>query len=75
MMAVACLSWQRDTVSALALAGIGASTVPTRQLLMPAINAAADAGATRQFKLLHTLSVLVTLVHIGLAGWVLARFA
>ena len=66
--------WPRDGVSALALAAIAVSTVPTRQVLMPAINAATDAGATRRFKLLHTLSVLVTLAHIGLAGWVLARF-
>lgn len=68
------LLWQHDTVSGMALVCIAASTVPTRQVLMPAINAAADAGATRQFKRLHTLSVLVTLVHIGLAGWVLERF-
>lgn len=68
------LLWPRDGVSALALAAIAVSTVPTRQVLMPAINAATDAGATRRFKLLHTLSVLVTLAHIGLAGWVLARF-
>lgn len=68
------LLWQRDMVSAMALAGIAASTVPTRQVLMPAINAATDAGATRHFKRLHTLSVLVTLVHIALAGWALARF-
>lgn len=68
------LLWQRDTVSAMALGGVAASTVPTRQVLIPAINAANDAGATRHFKLLHTLSVLVTLVHIALAGWALARF-
>ncbi len=68
------LLWPRDGVSALALAAIAVSTVPTRQVLMPAINAATDAGATRRFKLLHTLSVLVTLAHTGLAGWVLARF-
>lgn len=42
---------------------------------MPAINAATDAGATQRFKVLHTLSVLITLVHIALAGWVLSRFA
>lgn len=68
------LLWPRDGVSALALAAIALSTWPTRQLLMPAINAATDAGATVRFKRLHTLSVLVTLAHIGLAGWVLARF-
>ena len=70
----AVLLWSRDGVSALALAAIALSTVPTRQVLMPAINAATDAGAASRFKVLHTLSVLVTLGHIGLAGWVLARF-
>lgn len=71
----AILLWQRDGVSALALASIAVSTMPTRQVLMPAINAATDTGATGRFKLLHALSVLVTLVHIALAGWVMTRFA
>ena len=50
-------------------------TVPTRQVPMPAINRATDAGATQPLKRLHTLSVLITLGHIALAGWALARFA
>lgn len=53
---------------------IAATTLPTRQLLMPAINRATDAGAKAQFKLLHGLSVVITLAHIGVAGFVLIRF-
>jgi hypothetical protein len=71
----ALLFWARDGVSAVAMAAIAVSTVPARQVLMPAINTATDAGATQRFKLLHTFSVLVTLGHIALAGWALARFA
>lgn len=71
----AIVLWQRDGTSAVAMAAIAVSTVPTRQVLMPAINRATDAGATKRFKGLHTLSVLVTLAHIILAGWALARFA
>ncbi len=63
-----------DTSSALLLATIGITVVPTRQLLMPAINAASDNGNKTRFKWLHGVSVLITLAHIGLAGWVLARF-
>jgi hypothetical protein len=42
--------------------------MPARQVLMPAINRATDSGAKTQFKRLHGLSVLVTLIHIGIAG-------
>ncbi|MBN2758909.1 MAG: DUF4149 domain-containing protein [Rhodobacteraceae bacterium] len=70
----ALLTWPNDALSALILALIAATTLPTRQILMPAINAATDAGAKARFNLLHGLSVGVTLAHIGLAGWVLARF-
>lgn len=60
--------------AAMLLATIAVSKVPARQVLMPAINAATDAGNKSRFKTLHGLSVLVTLVHIALAAWVLARF-
>ncbi|MEM7744494.1 MAG: DUF4149 domain-containing protein [Pseudomonadota bacterium] len=68
------LIWARDPLSGVLLLGIAASTVPTRQLLMPAINRATDAGEKRRFALLHGLSVVITLAHIALAAWVLARF-
>jgi hypothetical protein len=40
---------------------------------MPAINRATDTGAQARFKRLHALSVLVTLSHIVLSGWVLSQ--
>ncbi|MGY6410396.1 MAG: DUF4149 domain-containing protein [Alkalilacustris sp.] len=69
----ALLTWPGDPVLAGWLALIGLSTWPTRQRLMPAINAATDSGDRRRFNLLHGLSVAITLAHIGLAGWVLAQ--
>jgi len=66
--------WPSNAGSALWLAFIAVTTVPTRQLLMPAINRANDRGDKRMFGILHGLSVLVTLLHIVIAGWVLTRF-
>ncbi|MEM9257170.1 MAG: DUF4149 domain-containing protein [Pseudomonadota bacterium] len=62
-----------DPVSASIMAVIAATTVPTRQALMPAVNAATDQGAKRRFQLLHSLSVVITLLHILAAGYVLVR--
>lgn len=73
--AAAALLWPADPVGAGLLALIALTTVLTRQVLMPAINRATVAGAKARFKQLHGLSVLNTLVHIGLAGYLLARFA
>jgi hypothetical protein len=70
----ALLLASRDPLGAGLLALIAASTVPTRQALMPAINRATDAGDARRFHLLHGASVAITLGHIALAGVVLARF-
>ena len=70
----AALAAPGDGVSATLLAAMAATTVPTRQLLMPAINAATDAGDRRRFGLLHGLSVAITLAHVVVAGYVLARF-
>ena len=71
----AAMMWPHDSFAATLLAVIALTTWPSRQILMPAINAATDGGARARFKVLHGLSVLVTLAHIGLAGLVLARFA
>jgi Domain of unknown function (DUF4149) len=71
----AALSATHDTVSAGVLVLIAVTTLPARQVLMPAINRATDSGATSRFKWLHGASVLITLAHIGLTGFVLARFA
>ena len=64
-----------DSATALTLAAIALSTLPTRQVLMPAINRATDNGQRRRFAQLHGLSVLITLAHIVAAGWVLVRLA
>jgi hypothetical protein len=70
----ALLLWPQDRTSATLLGLIALSTLPTRQLLMPAINAATDDQRIARFKWLHGLSVLVSLTHIALSGVVLARF-
>jgi Domain of unknown function (DUF4149) len=72
--AAATFLWSHDSFAAMLLAFIALSTLPTRQILMPAINDATDAGAKNKFKFLHGLSVVMTLAHIGIAGFVLARF-
>ena len=71
----AALLWPADPLAAGLLALIAATVLPTRQILMPAINRATDIGAKDRFKVLHGLSVVITLAHIALAGYVLARFA
>jgi hypothetical protein len=73
--AATALAWPFDALAASLLAAIALTTFPTRQILMPAINRATDAGARTRFKALHGLSVVITLVHIALAGVVLARLA
>lgn len=64
-----------DWVAAGILATIAATVLFARQILMPAINAATDAGAKSRFKTLHTASVLITLAHIVGAAVVLLRLA
>ena len=64
-----------DPVSSAILVAIAVTTILARQVLMPAINAATDQGAKTLFKVLHTLSVLITLAHIGAAAFVLIRIA
>ena len=58
---------------AAALAAVAVTTIYARQGLMPAINAATDAGRTAQFKRLHGASVALTLGHIVIAGWGVVR--
>lgn len=70
----ALLLWPQDRLAAGIMGAVASTTIPTRQILMPAINRATDSGAKTRFKWLHGLSVVVTLVHIVLAGFVLARF-
>jgi hypothetical protein len=73
-MAAAVL-WPADPLGAGLLALVALTTVPTRQVLMPAINRATDTGNKARFKALHGLSVVITLAHIAVAGVVLARMA
>ncbi len=70
----AALLYAADPVAGGLMLVIAATTLPTRQLLMPAINRATDTGAKAQFKLYHGISVVITLAHIGIAGFVLSRF-
>ena len=62
-----------DQTSAFILAAVAATTIVARQIIMPAINAASDSGATARFKALHSLSVIITLAHIAGAGIALIR--
>ncbi|MGV9010007.1 DUF4149 domain-containing protein [Brevundimonas sp.] len=71
----AALAWPASMTLSFVLVAIAATVIPTRQLLMPAINRATDSGARTRFKWLHGLSVMITLLHIGAAGWVLAGLA
>lgn len=73
--AAAVLLLAGDLPGAGLLALVAGTVLPTRQILMPAINRATDTGAKGQFKALHGLSVAITLTHIALTGTVLARLA
>ena len=70
----ATLLYFLDPVAAAVMVIISVITIPTRQILMPAINKASDSGARRKFKILHSLSVLITLSQIVGSGYVLTRF-
>ena len=69
----AALWWPRDEVFAGVMAAVAVTTVPVRQILMPAINRATDAGQRQRFNRLHGLSVVITVGHIAATGWLLSR--
>ena len=71
----AVLAIPSSVISAIILGLIALSTIPTRQMLMPAINAASDAKQKKRFLVLHGLSVVITLVHIGITGFVIVDLA
>jgi hypothetical protein len=71
----ALLWWSHDLTSAAVMAAIALTTVPLRQVLMPAINRATDSGQRSRFKWLHSISVLVTVGHISTTGWILVRLS
>jgi hypothetical protein len=68
------LVWQLDTSIRWLMLAIALSTIPTRQLLMPMINAASDSGNHRRFQWLHGLSVVITLAHIVASAITLVWF-
>ena len=65
-----------DGLGAILLAVVAVSAVVARQGLMPAINAARDAGDAMagRFKALHGASVAINSVQLLLVAWALARF-
>lgn len=69
----ALLVWSSAMSLSIGLAAVAVTGLLARQVLMPAINRATDTGAKARFRWLHGLSVLITLAHIGVAGWVLTR--
>lgn len=71
----ALLALASSLFSASILALIALSTLPTRQILMPAINAATDAKLKQRFLVLHGLSVVITLAHIVAVGFVIVDLA
>ena len=71
----ALLALESSVFSASILALIALSTIPTRQILMPAINAATDAKLKQRFLVLHGLSVVITLAHIVAVGFVIIDLA
>ena len=71
----ALLALVTSLFSASILAIITLTTIPTRQILMPAINAATDAKLKQRFLVLHGLSVIITLVHIVAVGFVIVDLA
>ncbi len=68
------LLWPFDRISALLMAFIAVTVIPTRQVLMPAINRATDEGEVARFKKLHGLSVVIGIAHIVINAYVLSRF-
>ncbi|MFK7745902.1 MAG: DUF4149 domain-containing protein [Roseobacter sp.] len=64
-----------DYLSAVVLSAIAVTTLLARQVLMPAINAATDQRNKKRFKILHTLSVAITLAHIVAAALIILRLA
>jgi hypothetical protein len=72
---VALTSWSNDAFSAAWMAFTMLTAIAARQMLMPAINRATDAGQKKRFQYLHGFSVLMTLGHIVLAAVILVRMA
>ncbi|MFD1341947.1 DUF4149 domain-containing protein [Litorisediminicola beolgyonensis] len=70
----ALLRLPADPTSAALLAAVALTTIPARQVLMPQINAASDAGDRRRFGWLHGASVALGLLQIAATAIALLRF-
>ena len=70
---VIALSWTSDPFSSALMAFVMFTAVAARQVLMPAINHATDMALRKRFVLLHSLSVVLTLIHIFMAGIILVH--
>lgn len=68
------LLWTSDPLGAALMAATAVIALLARQGLMPAINAATDAGDKRRFAWLHGLSVVLNFVQLAAVAWVLIRF-
>ena len=66
--AAAVLSLATNVSAFILIAIIFVTTIPNWRILMPAINNAADAGNKKTWGILHGLSILITVIHIALAG-------
>ncbi|MEP1353097.1 MAG: DUF4149 domain-containing protein [Tateyamaria sp.] len=64
-----------NAVAGFLLIGIALSTAYARQVLMVQINAATDSGDKNSFKWLHSVSVAIQLLQIGVAGWAVVLLA
>jgi hypothetical protein len=69
----AALMFIFDPFSSTLMAVVALTTIPARQVLMPAINQATDSGLKKRFLWLHGFSVVLTLGHIVLAAVVLIQ--
>ncbi len=66
---------RRDTTGSMALLACALGFIVSRQVLMPAANAAADSGQARRFRRIHNATVVVNTVQLALLFWLLYRLA
>jgi len=64
-----------DYLSVSLLCVILITAIFARQILMPEINKATDTARASRFKVLHGVSIAITLLHIAVAGYVIVRLS
>ena len=72
-VAAALLLYRVDPLCAALLLSVAVTTIPARQVLMPAINNATDTANKSRFNILHSASVTLTLLQICAVGYCLTR--